>query len=53
MQRNVPGRMVQQQFGNSVVVPVFASVAKLMESRIKKIAADQKQLKSLHCLIDD
>lgn len=31
-----------QQFGNSVVVPVFASVAKLMESRIKKIAAGQK-----------
>jgi len=32
-----------KQFGNSVVVPVFASVAKLMKSRIIKAVAMRKQ----------
>jgi DNA (cytosine-5)-methyltransferase 1 len=33
-----------KQFGNSVVVPVFAAVAKLMKPHIK--AATEKQLKA-------
>lgn len=32
-----------RQFGNSVVVPVFAAVAKLLESRISQAVAQQRQ----------
>jgi len=32
-----------RQFGNSVVVPVFAAVAKLLESRILQAVAQRKE----------
>jgi DNA (cytosine-5)-methyltransferase 1 len=42
---NIPVSDMQayKQFGNSVVVPVFAAVAKLMKPRIKQAVAVKKK----------